>query len=217
MRFAAQAPRIDASGAIALSATIRWIDSSPTFAAWQRRQVRVVAIGFAAALGAMILVPVVFLYPKMDLASMARILEANENLRWKFIEIAVVFVAYIAALPFLLRKAGRKLRLGASLEGLHYDVEGINRGGSARGQAPWRETLYDGNWLVAGKKRFVLRRPGAPIPFDPEELRTVVLAHIPRANLLTPSQLQMRLMGPLIWILLAGVLAVGVWLVAQNV
>ena len=217
MRFAAQAPRVDASGAIPLGATIRWIDSSPTFAAWQRRQVRVVAIGFSAALFAMILVPVIFLYPKVDLASLARILDANENLRWKLIEIVVVFVAYIAALPFLLRKAGRKIRLGASLDGMHYEAEGNGPRGAARGRAPWREVLYDGNWLVAGKKRFVLRRPGAPIPFDPEELRTIVLAHIPGANIVTPSQLQMRLMGPLVWILLAGVLAVGVWLVAQNV
>jgi hypothetical protein len=54
--------------------------------------------------------------------------------------------------------------------------------------------------------------------FDPEELRKAILVHIPKDNLLTPGQLQMRMAGPWAWLLVVGIVAVMAWaLFALNV
>ncbi|HEX7606587.1 MAG TPA: hypothetical protein VF348_07740, partial [Usitatibacter sp.] len=90
--------------------------------------------------------------------------------------------------------------------------------GPSTGRAPWRDVYYDGRILLAGGKELRVRTQRGDWIFDAEELRKAILVHVPRDNLLTPGQLQMRRAGGWIWLLMVIVAGVAVWaLVATNI
>jgi hypothetical protein len=216
MLFSAEPPRIDTDGAFPLSKEIRWVAPSPAYIDRQKRQARIATFVCPVLLVALIVLPLGFLYPQMGFEKMIAALERPE-MRGKLIEVGLLVLGNLIIVPLALMTSARGFRLGASRNGLDYEISRVMAfGRTPTGRAAWNDVVYDGRWLVAGSQRFVLKAPGSPIGvFDEEELRKVILAHIPKANLLTPNQLQTRGASAL-WILLVAVLGLGGWMIWMS-
>ena len=117
----------------------------------------------------------------------------------------------------------RGLRLGASLRGVHYEM---SRGQAflamkrAQGVAPWKDVYFDGRQLLAGGTVIPVKQPIFGYVFYPARFASLVAAHIPQRNLLTPAQLGRRMIGasgPLVWIVFVLlVVAMAAWAILRT-
>jgi len=121
-----------------------------------------------------------------------------------------------------MRNAGRQFdgyRIGASRAGIRYELPKFMAplGRQREGRAPWRDVFHDGRRLLVGRKALMLRTPqGAPI-FDEEEVRRVILANVPAANVVSSDKLMLKQVGgPWGLLLLAAIIAVMVWLYTRT-
>lgn len=207
-------PQVELAGAEKLGNAVRWVTVSPGYYEAMRRRMKSVlwtAPLMIAFMGAL-------LYFVFGL----EVLE-DPKIRLQLIFSGLVLLAYVALAPLTARRVQERLkryRLGASDAGLSFEMpkEAIGTG-DRPGRAPWRDVCFDGNFILAGRKRLPVRAvPRGDWIFDAEELRKAILVHIPKENLVTPSQLQMRMAGKLIWLAAAIVVVVMVWaLVSMNI
>jgi hypothetical protein len=207
-------PQVELAGAEKLGNEVRWIAVSPAYYEVTQRRMRrswwmapFILVAIAASIYFVFGVEVL----------------QDPKVRTQVIAVGVVMILQVAYLPFAGRFVRKQLagyRLGASAGGLSYESsKSQGSSGPRAGRAPWRDVYYDGRILLAGRKELRVRTPkqGDWI-FDAEELRKAILVHVPRNNLLTPGQLQMRMAGGLIWLLMVIVAAVLVWaLIALNI
>ncbi|HST02013.1 MAG TPA: hypothetical protein VLJ84_10165 [Usitatibacter sp.] len=213
MEFGPARPRVEPAGAEKLGNEVRWVAVSPAYYEVARRRVKStlwVVPGLLALMAAL-------LYFVFGIA----VLE-DAKVRVQLIFTVVVMLAAVAMTPFTSRRALdrlRQYRLGASNAGLAYEMPKDRLGAGGAGRTPWRDVCFDGKFILAGRKQLRVRLPPkGEWMFDPEELRRAILVHIPKDNLLTPGQLQMRMAGPWTWLLVAGIAAVVAWaLFALNV
>ena len=205
-----EAPRIDSSGALPPTGEIRWIGPSPAYVERTKRQARIAIVVLPLILVAMIVVPVVALYPKVGYEGLMKVLDTKVEFKESFVTLGLMLVLFLS-LPFTLKSASQGYRLGASTAGLHFEIPRARAFGFLpRGSIPWREVLYDGRWLMAGDRQFI----GLQGMFDGEELRRTILAHIPRENLLSPGEMTVRLIRRqwYLFVPMLAVVALVVWL-----
>jgi hypothetical protein len=135
-------------------------------------------------------------------------------------EFALVCAALIATLLLARRKPSGPprrvlgLRLGASKRGLHFQLakgQPAAMGGKREGVVAWKDVLYDGRRLLAGRTSITVKNPLLGELFEKNDFQRWIVAQIPDANRMTPSQLEMRALrglGAPAWILLVVLAAV---------
>ena len=123
------------------------------------------------------------------------VLPARHPLSHLAIISALALVAVFAARAAVGRPGS--LRLGATAQALHYDmkVKGIVGFPLRRGESPWSQVYFDGTRLLAGPHLVAMTRPLLGQVFDAADLRRVVLAHVPPANVVTRGRLTRLAIG----------------------
>ena len=105
------------------------------------------------------------------------------------------------------------LRVGASKRGLHFQLAKAQPaiGRKREGVAAWKDVFYDGKRLLADRTSIMVRNPLFGDLFEKGEFERWIVAHVPDANRMTPSQLEMRALrglGAPAWIILAALAAI---------
>ena len=207
-------PQVELAGAEKLGNEVRWVAVSPAYlesARCSARYVAWLAPVFLVVAGVLL----VFVFG-------AGVLE-DAKVRGHLATTTVALLAFAGITPFAARRTRERLaryRLGASIVGLSWQLPtNASHAGDRPGRVPWRDVYFDGNILLAGRQRLPVRIPQRRAAiFDPEELRRAILVHVPKDNLVTPGQLQMRMAGKWAWLLAFAVVAVMVWaLFAMNI
>jgi len=207
-------PQVELAGAEKLGNEVRWVAVSPAYLESARRSAKCAAWLAPVLLGVVgILLVFVFGVDVLD----------DAKVRGHLATTTVALLAFAVITPFAARRTHERLaqyRLGASVAGLSWQLpKNAPRAGDRPGRVPWRDVYFDGNIILAGRRqlRVTIPQRRAAI-FDPDELRRAILVHIPKENLVTPGQLQMRMAGKWAWLLAIAVIAVMVWaLVAMNI
>jgi hypothetical protein len=103
--------------------------------------------------------------------------------------LALALVAFFAIRAAAARWA--HLRLGARADALHFEmkVKGVLGFPLRRGAEPWARVHFDGTRLLVGAHLVAMTRPLLGPVFDAAELRRVVLARVPPANVVTRGRL----------------------------
>lgn len=207
MAFGPARPQVELAGAEKLGNEVRWVAVSSAYLDSARRNARY-AVWLAPAFLALAGILLFFVFG-MDVLRDAKV-------RAHLATMTVALLAFAVITPFAARRAQQRLaqyRLGASAAGLSWQLPKNAPGAGDRpGRVPWRDVYFDGNVILAGRKQLRVRIPQRrDCMFDAEELRKAILVNIPKENLLTPGQLQMRLMGPWAWVLVAALLGMLGW------
>lgn len=203
--IARPAPVAQAPKAPRVSSEIRWIEVNAAFLDGVRRR-WLVALLFVVAIGA-----------AMFLASYRLLgwdgIVSNTRLQGRLIEMGGIAAVFAILAPFSRRLALRYLgayRLGATAGELHY--EAAPRAGLFKlardGAVAWRDVYYDGARLLAGRRLLLVKGVTGAAMFEPEELRAVILAHVPRDHFVPTIKLVERAIGRW-YVLLLGVLLAG--------
>jgi hypothetical protein len=207
-------PQVELAGGERLGNDVRWVSVSPAYYEAMRRRMK------SALWGVPLMVA--FAGASFYFVFGLGVLE-SPRIRLQLIFMGVTLAAFVILTPTMARRSQERLRhyrLGASNAGLSYEMPKDPLGTTDRpGRVPWRDACFDGNIILAGRRQLRVRTvPRGDWIFDAEELRKAILVHIPKDNLLTPGQLQMRMVGGWIWLVAVLVVAVMVWaLVAMNI
>jgi hypothetical protein len=200
-------PEVSPAGAVKLHADVHWLSvSTSTIAALGKRAMLVSMIA-----PALILAYLAFLWYIFGAETME-----NPRVLLRMLVLGIVLAVNLVLIPFLpriIRRRFEKYRLGASRAGLHFELGQPRRafGPRTEGVVPWADVSHDGRRLLAGKTILPLRsRQGLEL-FDAEALRTNILAHIPRDNHVTPTQLALRQARKYSWLLILVALAIVIW------
>jgi hypothetical protein len=175
-----------------LGSEVRWIEVSPGYYdAVRRRAVKGLQPAFAIILVGALLLQFVF---GVDVLS-------DRRVRGMLFALGAGMVLSLAIIPFAKRIAKSQVegyRLGASSAGLHFELSKNQApfGMGRSGRVAWRDVWFDGKRLLAGRKTLMVSTPRGDALFDAEDLRREIVAHIPRANLITPSQMMLRMLFP---------------------
>jgi hypothetical protein len=176
----------------ALGSEIRWIEVSPRYYdAARRRAIKGILPAFAIILAGSLLLQFVF---GVEVLS-------DRRTRGMLFALGFGMALSLAIIPFVKRIARSQVegyRLGASNAGLHYELSKNQApfGLARSGRVPWRDVWFDGKRLLADRKTLRLRSQRGDALFDEEELRREIVAHVPRSNVLTPSQMALRMLYP---------------------
>ncbi len=214
MGFTQARPTVELGGAAKLGNEERWVEVSPAYFEARERQ----------ASQALWLLPLMFVGMGALLYFVfirgTHVLD-DPGFRQQLIVMGLAVVASMALTPYMNRMARKQLagfRVGASNDGL--SLEFPKRAGPLIGtplrRVPWRDVCWDGTSLLVRKRQVRMKTPGGDWIFDPEELRKVVLVNIPRGNLLTPNELQMKMVGGWIWLVAVIAVAGIVWMLVAT-
>jgi hypothetical protein len=171
-----------------LTAQVHWIDLDPAYFERTQRYVwRVVAPMIVLGLAALSLVYLV----TGDLP------HSRPRSLPPLFSLVVMTLVVGVTLPFAGRIARHKLkgyRLGASLDGLSYEVATAQApfGLGRAGRVPWREVYYDGRFLLAGRRLLPVRRQQGGAFFDAAALDTWIVANVPSGNRISTVALMLR-------------------------
>ena len=214
MGFTKARPTVELNGAAKLSDEERWVEVSPAYFEARERQAKqalwslpLLFVGMGALL--------YFVFIRGT-----RVLD-DPGFQRQLIVMGVLVLVSMALTPYMGRNARRQVagyRLGASNAGL--SLEFPKRAGPVIGaplrRVPWRDICWDGTSLLVRKRQVRMKTPGGDWIFDPEELRKVVLVNIPRGNVLTPNELQMKMLGGWIWLVAVIAIAAMVWMLVAT-
>ena len=214
MGFSQARPTVELGGAASLSSQERWVEVSAAYFEARERQAKQALWRFPllfAGMGALLYFVFIRGTHVLD----------DPGFQRQLIVMGILVLLSMALGPYMGRAARKQLagyRIGASREGLSLEFPG--RMGPAIGasfrRVPWRDVSWDGTSLLVRKRQVRMKAPGGAWIFDPEELRKVVLVNIPRGNLLTPNELQRKMIGGWIWPIAVIAIAAMVWMLVAT-